>query len=279
MKISLLIPSRGRPLELLRTITETDRHIAKAKDTRISVALDLDDATNPDLPETTAQLTWHVGEREDSLGAKYNRAARLAPADLYVLGADDNIFTADGWDDQVREQFALFGDGFGFVYFGRLDGTLPTNMAIPHALMERQGFLFPDIWPVWFHDTWIDEIAHMTGRVLWANVPVEEIDGRGKSRGIRDIVHWTAVFDATRPMRQTLSNRLSAEFNQPWVQEQLLQRRNVLEAFFASRMQYLRMNATTFERRMSFDAPEDERYIRIKERSREFLPKVQERAA
>lgn len=274
MKLSLLIASRGRPTELLRTVTETAARIAEPTDTTVSVALDWDDDTNPPAPTIGSHLVWSVSEREDSLGEKYNRAARNAPADVYILGADDNIFLAEGWDTRVRVAMREFsGTGFGFVYFGRLDGTLPTQMAVPHHLFDYQGFLFPPHWPVWFHDTWIDEIAHMTGRILWADIPVEEIGGRGKSRGIRDIAFWAALFDATRPDRVALAEMLSREHNPPWLQSQLLQRRDILNLFFSSRMARLRDPATAyvFEKRMSFDAPQDERYQRIKARAEQVM--------
>ena len=267
MKLSLIIASRGRPVELLRTIAETDANIARPQDTVISVALDDDDASNPvQVPTTRCKLVWNVSQREDSLGAKYNRAARFAPASAYVLGADDNVFKTRGWDDLIREQYAAFNASFGFVYFGRLDGALPTNMALPHRLIERQGFLFPEDWPVWFYDTWVDEIAHTCGRILWANVEVEEIGGRGKSRGVRDVAFWATLFDALRPERMTLGRELSREHNPDWFARQLDQRSEVMELYLASRVVKLRDPATAmqFEKRMSFDAPNDERYQRIK---------------
>lgn len=281
MNLSLLIASRGRPVELLRTIGEIDKRIAKPDGVTISVALDLDDGSAPEAPETRAKLVWHIGEREDSLGAKYNRCAKYAPAQTYVLGADDNIFLAEGWDERIRERMTVFTAGFGFVYFGRLDGTLPTNMALPHRLFERQGFLFPEYWPTWFHDTWVDEIAHLTGRILWADIPVEEIGGRGKSRGVRDVAFWAALFDATRTYRIKLATELSREHNQEWLQLQLLQRRDILDLYFRSRMARLQDPATAhaFEQRMSFDAPADERYLRIKARAEAMFAKPKEQAA
>lgn len=281
MSLSLLIASRGRPAELLRTIAETDARVSKPGDLTISVALDWDDESVPEPPKTRSRLLWSISEREHSLGEKYNRCQRNAPAHTYLLGADDNIFTTEGWDEIIRARVSEFEDGFGFVYFGRLDGTLPTQMAIPHQLVDAQGFLFPAHWPVWFHDTWTDEIAHMAGRILWADVAVDEIGGRGKSRGVRDISFWAALFDATRPERLATAEALSAKFNPPWLQTQLLQRREILSMFFRSRMERLRNPATAnqYERRMSFDAPADERYLQIKKQAEAMLDKLLGRAA
>lgn len=277
MHLSLLIASRGRPVELLRTITESDAQVADPAQTTISVALDWDDesmtAVTP--PATRCKLHWHVGEREDSLGAKYNRAAAGAPAEAYVLGADDNVLVTPGWDQRLREAMGAFNEGCGFVFFGRLDGTLPTNMAVPHRLQEIQGFLFPPFFPVWFYDTWIDEIGHLCGRILWADVKVEELGGRGMSRGVRDVAFWASLFDALRGPRLHVAAAL-ATLNPPWMQLQLEQRRDILGAFFASRMARLRdpQQAFLFEKRMSFDAPEDARYLRIKAQAEELLRQV-----
>lgn len=283
MNLSLLIASRGRPVDLIRVVTEIDKRIASPEFVTISVALDHDDESVPEPPlDMRSHLVWHIGKREDSLGAKYNRCAANAPAQVYVLGADDNIFMADGWDELIRERMREFGDGMGFVYFGRLDGTLPTQMAIPHILFERQGFLFPPYWPVWFHDTWVDDIAHMSGRILWADIPVEEIGGRGKSRGVRDVAFWATLFEATRPHREHVADALSAEFNPKWLQTQILQRREILtKVFLQPRITRLRHPATAaeFEQRMSFDAPADERYLRIKATAEAMMKPREEQAA
>lgn len=282
LSLTLCIASRGRPLDLLRVIEETDRRIANPYNTIISVALDKDDDSIPVvLPVTRSHLVWSVAAREDSLGEKYNRCAENARADVYVLGADDNVFVTDGWDDLIRARMMEFSDSFGFVYFGRLDGTLPTQMAIPSQLIEAQGALFPTYWPFWFHDTWTDEIAHKTGRILWADIAVEEINDRGKSRGLRDVKFWTELFEATRSEREFTGEMLSRRFNPGWLTTQLLQRKDILRMFFQSRTYRLRDPATAghFEKRMSFDAPIDERYIRIKQKAEAMLSGKTEKAA
>lgn len=281
MRLTVCIATRGHPVDLLRVIAETDAHVAQPDQTTISVAFDSDDEGIPPKPETRSSLIFDVAPREDSLGAKYNRCARNAPADMYVLGADDNIFVTAGWDDVVRDCAALFPETFGFVYFGRLDGTLPTQMAIPHKLIVAQGYLFPEHWPFWFHDTWTDEIAHMVGRILWCDVQVEEIGGRGKSRGVREVPFWTNLFLALKHEREKIAEDLSVAFNPRWFQMQLLQRRDILRQFFAMRMERMRNPATAihFERRMSYDAQPDERYLRIKANAEAVLASLRKTAA
>lgn len=281
MRLTVCIATRGHPIDLLRVIEETDKRVAQPDQTTISIAFDGDDDAIPTKPQTRCNLVWDIAPREDSLGAKYNRCARNAPADFYVLGADDNIFITEAWDDVVRNCAALFSEKFGFVYFGRLDGTLPTQMAIPHKLIDAQGYLFPEHWPFWFHDTWVDEIAHSCGRILWCDVKVEEIGGRGKSRGVREVPFWTNLFLAMKQERETIAEVLSQTFNQSWFHTQLLQRRDILRQFFAMRMERMRNPATAihFERRMSYDAAPDERYSRIKANAEAVLASLRKTAA
>lgn len=276
MNITLCIASRGHPVDLIRVIEETDKRVSEPDNVTISVALDDDDDSLTAPPKTRCKLAWDIGPREDSLGEKYNRCARNAPADYYALGADDNIFKTDDWDGRIREAAGIMPQGFGFIYFGRLDGTLPTQMAIPHELILMQGFLFPPYFPFWFHDTWTDEIAHLTGRVLWADIEVKEIGGRGKTRGLQEIPFWTSLFDAMRPYRIHIGEKLSEKFNERWLMMQLLQRQTILNVFFQSRTMALRDPATAihFQERMSHDAKPDARYLRLKGQAEGILREI-----
>lgn len=278
MNLTLCIASRGHPIDLLRVIEETDRRVAHPELVTISVAMDDDDDSVTEAPKTRCKIVWDIGKREDSLGEKYNRAATNAPADYYVLGADDNIFVTDDWDQRIRDTIELLPQKFGFVYFGRLDGTLPTQMALPHELIQAQGFLFPPYFPFWFHDTWTDEIAHLTGRVLWANVEVHEIGGRGRSRGLMEVPFWAKLFETLRPLRIHVGQSLSQKFNEKWLLLQLLQREQILIAFFQSRMFRLIDPATAvhFEQRMAYDASPTERYLRIKANAELLMKEIED---
>ncbi len=121
----------------------------------------------------------------------------------------------------------------------------------------------------------------MTGRVLWTDIPVEEIGGRGGTRGCREIVFWAQLFEALRGVRENIACELSAKFNVTWLQRQLMQRRPVLYAFFMNRQHRLLNPATAiqFERRMSFDAKPSERYDRIKSKAAALLKELMGRAA
>lgn len=284
MKLSVCIASRGHPKDLLTVIKSIDDNAYDPEKTTIAVALDDNDSTNPEPPKTRCNLLWSVDPQEDSLGAKYNRAQMISPQDteFYVLGADDNIFSTKNWDDIIRAHANLYDGQAGLVYFGRLDGSLPTQMAISHHFVKVQGWLFPPYWPFWFHDTWIDEIGHMTNRILWAPIPIQEIGGRGKTRGLREVTFWAEFFETLRPMRELIACEISEKFNPPWLDAILKQKTEIFRKYFASRTYNLRDPATavSFERRMSVDAGPSERYNRIKSAAEQMLAEIrQEKAA
>lgn len=278
MKLSVCIASRGHPQDLLTVIKSIDDRVSDPANTVISVALDSDDGSNPEPPATRCELRWSVAEREDSLGAKYNRAQMNAIADWYILGADDNLFVSDGWDETIRKHAQLYGGEPGLVYFGRLDGTLPTQMAISHSFVSYQGFLFPPYWPFWFHDTWIDEIGHLTSRILWTPIHIQEIGGRGKTRGLRDVIFWAEFFETLRPIREEIARRISIDHNPPWLQLEIEQKLEIYRKFFAARTYRLRDKdtAVSFERRMSVDAPISERYLRIKSKADAIVAEIKQ---
>jgi hypothetical protein len=229
MIVCLCIASRDRPGELYHTV-EQAMGMATADSTLAAIALDLDDASAlilPDLPRTIISQ----GDRETSLGAKYNRSmACPSPADLFVLGVDDAYPSNPGWDQQLADAAAKFTDGVGVVFFGDRKGPfdLPDGIAVTRKWIEQVGFFCPPYFPFWWHDTWIDELAKLTGRYVWADVTWEkhgksEVGGHKTTR-MREVSWWARFFDATRQMRvDTAIRMINVSDDPPWLKTQLKQ--------------------------------------------------------
>lgn len=229
MTVSLCIASRGRPGELHHTV-QGAMGLAMMPDTFASVALDLDDESTvilPELPNTIISLD----ERETSLGAKYNRAMEARNADLYVLGVDDAYPSNQGWDQKLSDAAAQFTDGIGVVFFGekrKHPFDLPDGIAVTRKWIEQVGFFCPPYFPFWWHDTWIDELAKMTVRYVWADVKWEkhgasEVGGHKTTR-MREVSWWAKFFDATRQQRVNKAvEMINASDNPQWLRTQLKQ--------------------------------------------------------
>lgn len=275
MTVSLCIASRGRPELLVQAVWDAlDK--TERSDTKIVVALDSDDPKGSPhgMPEDP-RIIISIGEREDSLGAKYNRCASIAPADLYVLWSDDIKFKEHGWDEQLFKAEQSFQDNIGVVYFGSLPNVFQPGMAVTHKFMEAVGFFCPPYFPYWWHDTWIDEVGSLSGRIIHAYINVAVLqDLKGKSRGVREIEFWAKFFDETRQMRVDAALKIiSQSTDHDWRKQQLKdQMSNVIKAL-EYRNSALRdpLHAKRLESYYSFDAPADERYLRIKAQAKMIL--------
>ena len=182
MTISVCIASRGRPEMLTKTVEQLSA-LAELPDTKISVALDLDDEKSAGWKSDNHRVTGSFAEREDSLGEKYNRAARGIAADVYVLWADDVVTTTQGWDKKIQDAAGLFSDGIGVVYFGKIEGVLQPGIAVTAKMVELMGFFCVPWFGYWWVDTYIDEIGRMSDRIIHADVQVELLQGlAGKRR-------------------------------------------------------------------------------------------------
>lgn len=257
MKLTVTLPTRGRPALLRSALDALQTHTVDKVNTTVVVALDRDD---PELeryqgymeysPEQVRVIFNHDA-REDSLGAKYNRAAAAAPADAYIQHADDQVIETEGWDEKVREALKTFYHDYdtnavgyepGLVYFGLGAGTMPANTVVNSAwVAANDGQMFPPHFPQWWHETWLDEVGWLTGRIVW--VPeikcrgiAEGPAGRGKTKSIRDLGFWADFFQRTRPLRLAQAQSiLDAGPDPAYRLRQLAQQATQLYPWFAQR--------------------------------------------
>lgn len=270
MTVCVCIASRGRPDELEKTIAETfDR--AMAYDTHIALALDDDDPAKYPRGDASCRAP-----REPSLGAKYNRAASNAdPAtSLFMIGADDVSPETMGWDERLLGAAAQFGDGIGVVYFGPNTGPfcLPEGYALTKGWIDQVGFFCPPYFPYWWHDTWIDELARMTGRFVWADVQwnkhgatSDKAAGTYRTTRMREVCWWAEFFDLTRPMRIETAMRMIEKLdNPPWLKSQLLSELPGVALALERRNSNLRANGWNYEQEYSSETGADLGYDQIK---------------
>lgn len=273
--ISLCIATRGRPELLKETVRATAKN-ATRPDTRIVIALDKDDPTSTGA--AAAELSEELGDgvivsivdREDSLGAKYNRAQRACRADVYVVGCDDTVISTPGWDDIFTQASKEFTDGAFLLYFGEniSKASFLPGIAISHRLVELVGFFMQPHTPFWWHDTWADEIGHMIGRIGTVSVDMEAVGPISDTRGAREIAFWAEFFDVMRPRRVEAAKRIiNALDEQPYRKRQLLGQLPKWCELFETRNSNLRDpdQAQQWERKVAFDAAPDDRYARLKQ--------------
>lgn len=269
MTVAVCIASRGRPDELEHTIAKA-REASVVPGTHFCVALDQDDETLHRYQLDGSRCSRSV--REDSLGAKYNRAVRGANADasLFVLGVDDAYLASPGWDRVLLNAASQFQDGVGVVYCGPRKGAycLPETMAVTRGWIEQVGYFMPEHFPFWWHDTWIDELARMTGRFVWADVAWEkygasEVAGHKTTR-MRGVKWWAKFFDDTRPERMAKALDMITALEYPaWLRSQLISELPGVCSVLAERNRMLREHGDKFERDYGAENGADAGYERL----------------
>lgn len=274
MAITVCLPTLGRP-DSLRDAVKSLIDTSVLDDTRIVIGFNQDDPTQNLVAVDKTVIS--VAPREDSLGAKYNRCAKAAPSDLYVAWADDCITNTQGWDKILTEAASFYPDGCGSIYFGVREGSsLPIGWAVTHKMVEKVGYFCAPYFPFWYHDTWLDEIARLTGRNFYADVSVVFPAGQGKTRGLRDVAFWATFFDLTRPLRRQIAERIlrDPDLIQPnWHRMQLLQTTDAMCRQLEQRNANLRdpLQAKNWETNVGFDNAPTDAYLRIKAQAEQML--------
>jgi len=211
--ITCLIPTRGRP-EMLRVSTDSLlRRASHPEALAIYVYRDADDPSAP--PNLDPRCRVFTGPRNSGLGAAYNALFREAKRDGFYLGlVDDFEMASDGWDDAVRQAMSAYPDGMLLGYLTDRDPCHASGQVcypvVTRRWIETLGYFISDIFPFWFADTWLDEIALMLGRKVAVAVDWRPQGNRCKTTRMRDLAFWAWVFEATRRERIQDAQMLAA---------------------------------------------------------------------
>lgn len=283
--VALVIVSRGNPDQLFKTIMG-NLSGTFLTETKIVVGLDDDDPTLVQTQELLARFPPEakvitvIGPRPDSIGEVYNRCVHEVQADLYINGADDVILKHKGWDARILQEATKFPDGIGTIGIGTMPvpSMLPVCSAVTAKLIEKMGFFHQPYTPYWWLDTWLFEISYMIGRQLPLDMEVEAVN-LTRTRGMREIPYWAMFFDNMRPHRRKTAESIinGDDFKSTdGVKKMLLERMDGICAKLEKSNSVLRdeKHAEKIMQTFSHDAPDDERYKRIKARSLELLQQI-----
>jgi len=215
LQISVLIPSRGRPEGLARTIGVMRAKESGANTVRYVVGCDLDD------PETikASMGLWQEGfpalpvvaPRGPSLGALANRLAAKHPADVYVSMGDDIVVLTDGWDAAIAEAWRAQPDGIWW-WCAKNGATCAIVSEKWHAAAGR---LYTDYFPFWYDDMWLIELQrYATGRV-GDRIDIWVADGGPGTHRMRDLAFWDDFFWSRRDERKADAARIAARLGWP----------------------------------------------------------------
>lgn len=285
-KIVVSLPTRGDAPYLEAVVKSYVENATDRDNVRVVVSTDEDDpAWNRERRRNFegGSVVVSRAEREDCLGDKWNRVISIEPGDVYCVATDDNAVVTRGWDEVLRAGAALYPDDCGVLYYGEApNAALPMCQAVTHGWADAFGGIYPTHFPYWFIDMWLDELAMMTGRMVWVEIAIASCDGRGKTRGLRDVRYWNQFFDLTRPVREAQADQAIAELYkaEPWMAWRLQGKgRLALRTVFEGRSRYIQAEAVEAQATRAIENPEDARYVRIKAKAEAYLESLYAKAA
>lgn len=218
MKITLALPSRGRPAGLLSVLTSMDALATGNHDITYAVIVDDDDYMTLEqlehwnksgfLPERTLIFQ---GARTATVNARVNNAIGVCPADIYSQIVDDGFPMSQHWD-------AIFygaKDIPAFCWQEMNDPTNSTFLIISERWRDATGRFYPDCFPFWFADTWIAEVYNLAFGMPISIIQQLRMGGkRGTTLGMRDVAFWFKFFAFTRQERIQEAQKVAAAYGE-----------------------------------------------------------------
>lgn len=274
MSLTVVIATRHRPELLHRTITTVLANITLA-DTRLMVACDLDDEVSCDAVGLFNEALLSIAPREDSPGAKWNRAISVCPANAYYAMVDHSPVVTLGFDKLIHEALAKFEDGYGYLGGPLANLNFPSAQIVTHKLAVAMGGIYPEHFPYWFIDHWLDDIAQMIGRRGYVPIEIDVSRRPNKTMELRDLYFWATLYDCLASERRRTAAGLifgSMDFaTPPWLAAILYQGWPQIDRRSFLINQGCRSYAKQMEAERGTRSPPDERYLRLKARAEALI--------
>ena len=185
MKISMLLPTRGRPDRLNKFIESVATTTAHPENLEILIAVDQDDLASQSHVKYhitrykgTLEIYMHIREQSEFINRDYyNWLSEKATGDLIWVLADDLVLNQFNWDDKimpyVEEHFAKHEDRI--LCLSIRDNTPPPSHLLPKfpcfPMFSREaitacGWMLNPMTPTWGADYIAYKIYHPIGRLV-----------------------------------------------------------------------------------------------------------------
>lgn len=217
--ISLLVPSRGRPdqlIEMWHTAIETADDV---DDLEMIIRVDEDDHSYDFLRSRGArgQIRWVAGPRI-LMSDLWNETWKIARGDIFMHCADDIRFRSPGWDLRVKYQFDKIPDRIAFIHGrdGVHDESLGTHGFLSREWTDVVGTFLPPYFSCDYNDTWLDDVAREINRKIFDGEIFTEHMHPAVGKGPMDQTHLDRL-DRDRQDNNTQLYRDLASIRAQWV--------------------------------------------------------------
>ena len=162
-KISICVPSRGRPHKL-KAMIESSLSLAKnSEEIEFLIYADDDDLSMSNFSHPNAIVLR--GKRQ-AISKMTNFLASISRGSLIMYAADDIIFRTKNWDLIVFEHYVSSPHKVCLIHgedLGQNAIKIATHGFISRDLYNLLGYLLPNFFKADFCDTWVTEICVKSG--------------------------------------------------------------------------------------------------------------------
>tara|TARA_R110000824_G_scaffold177002_5_gene356254 strand:- start:217 stop:1152 length:936 start_codon:yes stop_codon:yes gene_type:complete len=175
MKISCLVPTRGRPTKMVRLANSIFTNADTPSSVEIVFYIDNDDLPSKECADKLKEKynIKYLFEKRIFQSQTYNEICKLATGDIFFIGADDIVVATNHWDtilidafDKIEDKIALF-----YGYDMRCPPrTMPTHPIVHRKWFEVVGHVFPSNFDKGGSDHWVNYIAKKLNRKFFLNI-------------------------------------------------------------------------------------------------------------
>ncbi len=199
--IVILCPTRGRSKKCKRMIESAEATGARLPAVNLDVMCDGRGSEKEYEQQNLQPYIRMFSPDGEPTVSKWNRLADFALArpeyKLFMLGADDMVFTTPCWDEALLDHYNSLENK---IHVYHLQDSRDLN-GTPHPIVTREyieamGYFLPPIFLHWHVDTWTVDIAksngcftHMRDYMLLHDKPTSNDDVDDTHRNIRQM-HW-----------------------------------------------------------------------------------------
>jgi hypothetical protein len=157
--ISLILPTRERPLLALRMLESVFATASRPTELEVILYIDRDDRASHEIDHPNLRIVKLICPRA-KMGAM-TQACYAASSGRYVMLAnDDLVCRTSGWDQAIRESFEACADQVALVWGNDLfrGARLPTHPFLSRTACEIMGGICPEAYRRDYIDTHIHDV-------------------------------------------------------------------------------------------------------------------------
>lgn len=217
-KISMLMPTRGRPEKLDAALRQFDATVHHHHLFDAWIYVDEDDGITREYIDSGCwknmgyKVNWVIKPGTLTIGQMCNTLWQQCTTNsgIYLPFVDDYAMQTPCWDDILRSTFDQFPDRIGLAHIPDTnnDHDDVTILALSAEWLNAVGYVLTEYFVTWYDDIWLGEISKMVGRIIKVPIVVEASGGRGNSPRLRNLKFWNHFYMNLLDERIDAANRI-----------------------------------------------------------------------